>query len=60
MIRVGKHLRFDLVAVLEHFKELTRLKERSPSLNLRQVVNKTHDRSLTTEDSDHAELRRKE
>lgn len=59
VIRVGKHLRFDLAVVLEHFKELTRMKERSPSLNLRRVVNKTHDCSLKIQDSDQCRAPRK-
>jgi excisionase family DNA binding protein len=60
VIRVGKHLRFDLSAVIEHFKDLTRLKERSPGLDLRKVVDEKHDRSLTTRDPDYAEFRGKE
>ena len=59
VIRVGKHLRFELVAVLEHFKDLTRLKERAPGLPLRKMVN-GQDRSLTTRDPEHAEFRGKE
>lgn len=53
VIRVGKHLRFDLGAVLGHFKDLTRIKERSAGTSLRKVLD-GNDRSLTIRDSDHA------
>jgi excisionase family DNA binding protein len=59
VIRIGKHLRFDFEAVLVHFKDLSGLSERSSGLGFREVV-KYRGRSLTTQDPDHAESRRKD
>lgn len=63
-IRVGKHLRFDLKAVLRHFTEVTKARieaaSGAASRPLRKVVTEASNRSLTTRDPDHAAFRRKE
>jgi len=59
VIRVGKHLRFDFAAVLRHFQELSNLSGRGSGLGFRKMIGQQGS-SLTTQDPDHAESRRKD